>query len=500
MADAIDQLKGNLSAARTEAFHQARTTNLFKTLVLILCVAGAVALGIYAISHSTAKPRVRVPFDNKEARNKIAALEKELQLLKSDLAVVEEPNPLLAAAQSVATFAVTNWVLLSFLLAVATAGYVKYKFKLDYFESYRDLATKKTLSEFYRHLGDRMMISAEWDAAEAAYRDSLAINPTNIKATYGIAKASVLQPLKGQTFYGPDIADAKLDYLINHAVREADPTDRRRTAAQLYFLKSINRASVDDDVESKRWLEKAIQSDPTFVCPHLNLGYLHEAAGEFEKAIECYQKAVELEPNLALGHNNLGAVYLSATEFKKAIEHLERAHLISPTLITALALGEAYAYNGEFERALVLHKRAASKLAISGIEKERYVQAGGTWLYGYMPLKKGDTKTIRQSVKVSTFEQKKMVAFGALAFDYALLDNTRQANESFGKAWGAETGNDYSKLFLNRIQSMLNLIGPSPIARGWFEQKATELSSSQLQATAPPAADALPQEAGPKAT
>lgn len=477
MGNSNNQIEGQLFAARKEAFQQAGTTNLFKTLLFIVVIIGGIGLAAYYTNkQGLGQSVVRAPFDEKEVRHKIIELEKDIAILKSDLALVKKPNPVIHAAQSILEFAIANWVLLSFLVALLTALYVKYQFKIDYFESYRDLATKKMLSEFYQHLGDRMMTSSEWDAAETAYRDSLAINPTNIKATYGIAKVSVFQPLKGQTFFAPDIADVKLDYLIANPPQNANAEDLRRDFAQLYFLKAINRSNLGDDAKTKTWLEKAIESDPTFVGPLLNLGYLYESAGEIDKAIECYQKAIGLDPNWALANHNLGSVYLITAQFDQAIQYLECANKISPFLLTDLSLGEAYAYAGKLDLALTWHDTALSSLAIPGIEKERYIVSGGTWLYSFMPLQKGDKETIKRSVRISTFEQKKMLTHYTVALDYALLGDIRRADEKFAQARAFEKAADYSGVFLNRIQSMLNLVNMAPAARAWFEAKTKELS------------------------
>lgn len=483
MASPTEQIKDQLFAARTEAFQQVRATNFFKTLLLVLSVIGVLALVIYTVNYTTIESRVREPFDNKEAYSKIAELEKQLKVLKSDIAEVRKPNPIVAAAQGAIKWAVTYWVLLGFLFGVAAVIYVKLRFKIDYFETYRDLATKKMLSEFYRNLGDRMMIWSEWNAAETAYRDSLAINPTNVKATYGIAKVGVFQPLKGEKSYATEVAEMKIDYLIRNPPPNAKGKDIRRDFAQLYFIKGLSRADAGDDSDARVWQKKAIQTDPTFVGAHLELGYLHENAGEIEDATQCYSTAVQLEPRLGLANHNLGGIYLITGHIPEAIEHLERAYRTSPSLMTALALGDAYAYAGKFEEALRLHTSALANTNIPGIKKERYIKLGGTWVYNFMPLRQGDTDTIRRNVRIDTFEQKKMLTFMAVAFDHALLGNIQKADERFGEAQGREGAEEFSELFLNKIQSILNLIKPNPPGRTWLEKKAQELSA---QAKPPP--------------
>jgi tetratricopeptide (TPR) repeat protein len=470
MAEPTAQRTGELLAARTEAFQQARTTNVLKTVLLIIVVVAAVILGARYVATRSIGPTSSQGIANEATvRHKIIDLEKQIADLKTDMEIAKKPNLFVRAVQSVATFAISNWVLLSFVVALLTAIYVKIKFKIDYFESYRDVATKKMLSEFYRELGDRMLIDNEWEAGESAYRDSLTINPTNIKATYGIAKASVFQPLKGQKFYAPEIADAKLDYLIENSAQ------RREDYAQLFFLKSINRSQQGDEEATRNWLRKAIEVDPRYAAAYLGLGFSYVNTGETEKAIECYRKAAEIEPDWAVVNNNLGSYYTDRGEFVKAIECLERANKAVVTLVTQLNLGGAYRYCGRVADALALDKMVVANLGTEGIETERYVEGDYTW--SFRPLWAGDTETSRQSVRIWTLAQKKMLAYYALAFDHGLMGEYSKANNMFNLARGCDEPGEYNQFFINSIESILNFLKPEQKIREWFEEKKKELSA-----------------------
>lgn len=467
MAETNQGLSSKLFAARMAAFRQAITTNHFKTLLLIVVGAAAIGSVVYILNYSGVQIPVREPFDNKAAYAKIVELEKELQVLKSEIAAVKSTNGFVAAAQNVMRSAITYWALLVFLFGVCVALYVKLIFKVDYFESYRDVATKKTLSEFYRDLGDRMMDSNEWNAAEAAYRESLAINPTNIQATYGIAKASVFQPLEGQKFYAPEIAEAKLNYLIEHSGHRGR---RNSDLAQLFFLKSINRT----DQEDKRYLlNKATEADPRYAPAYLNLGYSYASSGENQKAIDYYKKAAEIDPEWWIANNNLGSQYLDAADFPKAIEYLARANKLVRDFIIQLNLGEAYRYAGLLPEALEFHRTAVMNIETEGIENERY--ASGESICSFMPLFKGDTETVKQTARIRSISEKKMMAYFALALDRALNGEHAKANKWFDRARACDDAGEFNAFFVNRIDATLNFLNPQGQNRVWFEAKKGDL-------------------------
>jgi tetratricopeptide (TPR) repeat protein len=240
-------------------------------------------------------------------------------------------------------------------------------------------------------------------------------------------------------------------------------------------LKSINRSEQGDEDAVRELLHKAIEVDPRYFATYLNLGFSYLNAGEIDKAIECYKKAYDLEPSFARTNNNLGGCYLITARFDKAIEHLERANKTAAALITQLLLGEAYRYAGRLADALRLHEIASSKIETKGIENERYTLGDWTWVF--MPLHEGDTETIRQSVRVWTFPQKKMLTYHALAFDRALNGQRTKANNAFNLGRDCDKEGDYNAFFVNRIESILNFVKPSPEARGWFEEKNKALSS-----------------------
>jgi tetratricopeptide (TPR) repeat protein len=407
-----------------------------------------------------------VDMDTDELIRRVEWLEQEVKALRSGSAPSTPASGVLTVAQEVGKIAVTNWVLISFVGALLTAGYVKHKFGVDYFESYRNQATTRDLGEFYRLLGDRLMATSEWAAAEDAYRQALQVHPNNAAAVYGVVKATVFQPSKGEKYYAGEVVDAKLDYLL-----------KTHPDAQIYFLKGVRSMGQGYLKETIDWYEKAIAADSTFAGPYLNLGYMHmgfwdNAAKtrhvDLDKGMDAFEKALMLDPTLGMAHNNLGFVQLIAGNTAKAIEHLEKAYAISPSLLTAINLGDAYRCAGKSDLALAWHETALSNAIEIDTSDARYL--GLEWLYNYMPIAPGDRETIKKFVRVYDRKQKQAVATYALSLDHAMVGQFSRADSLFQRAVELESTSAFRRFFANKIQAIEKTVPLPPAQQLWLQR------------------------------
>ncbi len=459
-----EQVQAQLNAARKEAFTEARFINRLKTVViviLLLALGGTMAYHAGKTVGMAAAATGARPLDDKEAQRRLLALEGELTLLKADLAPTTEPHPLLATAGSVLKFGEDHSTFVALIGTIIFAGFIYFYFGIDYyFGSYREIADKKRLSEFYRNLGDRMMILNEWEPAEAAYRNALEINPINVEASLGIAKASVFQPLKGQQFVPPYLIEVKIDSLI---------ANNPRPDAQLVFLKGVNQRNQGHEEASRKLFAEAIEIDPEFVGSHIALGYSLMCISDIEKAFVCFQKAFDLDQSYPFANANLGICHLLTLQLDDAVKYFDLSLRGNPDLFSTIGLGDAQRYRGNFREALSLHLYAVNALNRKGIENERYVS--GDWLRNFMPLKPGDKVTILRSVQATTFEQKKTIALYALAFDQAIDGDLTAAQKTFSEAMALDQDRTYRLFVENQIQSILNLLQLPAPARAWLEGK-----------------------------
>ena len=389
---------------------------------------------------------------------RVSDLEQEVNTLKKSLKEKEQPLGLAARCQKLARLLIANWVLLSFVSALLIAGYVKYRFGIDYFENYRNVAATKELSKFYEQMGDRMMGKSEWQAAEQAYRDALKINPNNTAATFGIVKAQVFQPVPGEKYWAPEVVDARLDYLLSRF-----PDDY-----QVYFLKGMRYQAFGNTEEARAWLQKCIDKKPKFTGCYIELGFIDMGQSRVNEAKANFEKAVELDPNSAMAKNDLAACHFLLSDFSGASREFEESYRISPTALTALNMGEAYWFSGKFFAALEMHQIAANYMNETRDPQDRYI--GGQWTSPFFPLHVGDLETIKKSAPVYTVEQKKALLHFDLAVDHALLGSFDAANREFDAALKLQPQWGQRQVAQNRMQSAQNMVQMSDASRNWLAE------------------------------
>jgi tetratricopeptide (TPR) repeat protein len=75
--------------------------------------------------------------------------------------------------------------------------------------------------------------------------------------------------------------------------------------------------------QAEALLEKAVAVDPRLDVAFLQLGILHYARGDFERAIADYQRAIKVNPSLGEAHRQLGLVYQRTGDAAKAQQEFQ---------------------------------------------------------------------------------------------------------------------------------------------------------------------------------
>lgn len=89
-----------------------------------------------------------------------------------------------------------------------------------------------------------------------------------------------------------------------------------------YIHYAIGLVEIARYEEARSALEEAIKHCPEnkLYIPYSQMGYLYEAKGEVEKAVEWFKKCIMLSPQDADYHSNIGGILAKQGKFKEAEE------------------------------------------------------------------------------------------------------------------------------------------------------------------------------------
>lgn len=131
-----------------------------------------------------------------------------------------------------------------------------------------------------------------------------------------------------------------------------------------YYQESQNHArwgrsdrEKDSLLKAKAALERAVQTDPDFAAPHLNLGLTLNDLGEHKEAVKVLEKATELRKDWVFAVNELAIAYRKNGDYDKAIKEFERAIKMDKNYAYAYyGLGETHVARGRLKDAEKVHK------------------------------------------------------------------------------------------------------------------------------------------------
>jgi tetratricopeptide (TPR) repeat protein len=155
---------------------------------------------------------------------------------------------------------------------------------------------------------------------------------------------------------GPDDVTELPSYLSAHRLRVITSTGVRDEAAR-QALRAERRLAAGDRAGARAALEEATTLDPGYVQAEMALAGLHDAAGEWDLAIERYRRVIARAPNDAIALNNLAyALAERKGEPEEALPLAQRAYALlkgNPAVADTLGWIQHLVGNeGEAERLL----------------------------------------------------------------------------------------------------------------------------------------------------
>jgi eukaryotic-like serine/threonine-protein kinase len=157
-------------------------------------------------------------------------------------------------------------------------------------------------------------------------------------------------------------------YVVMFSYAEGDPKD--------FFSKAAAAAN------------KALELDPTLARPHADLG-LEKIQGEwnFTGGEAEFRKAIELDPSDATAHQWFSqSLSFMGGRVQESIAEANRAHELDPlSAIIGCALGDAYSFSGQFDRAIEQYQKViAENPSFGAAHLDLSIPYFGSHKYGQM--------------------------------------------------------------------------------------------------------------------
>jgi tetratricopeptide (TPR) repeat protein len=118
----------------------------------------------------------------------------------------------------------------------------------------------------------------------------------------------------------PDAAQRHLDT----AGDAADDRTRRVARAQIAQVRGLLASRAGQHEDARRHFETAIEHEPAWAGPWINLGVLAEGAGDAARARTCYERALVLEPGHPVALYNAARLHARGGDTRAARELVSR--------------------------------------------------------------------------------------------------------------------------------------------------------------------------------
>ena len=119
----------------------------------------------------------------------------------------------------------------------------------------------------------------------------------------------------------------------------------------IFAVSTYSRSLAYED--SMTFYNKAIDQNPNSDFAYIHRGYLMQAEGKANNALNDFTKAIEINPEYASAYNNRGVVYAALGQYDKAIADYSKSLKLKPGNVEAYNnRGLAYSYKGLFNKAI----------------------------------------------------------------------------------------------------------------------------------------------------
>ncbi|MCM8784538.1 MAG: tetratricopeptide repeat protein [Candidatus Omnitrophica bacterium] len=224
------------------------------------------------------------------------------------------------------------------------------------------------------------------------------------------------------------------------------PFRQKRIYPLSYFKKAVFFDLIGRRDLARLEYEKAVKVNPYIAEIYNNIGALHQAEGNLEKAIDYYEKALLVNPNLPSTHANLGFIYEKLGKKEEAIKEYRMATSGRGGLSAEAHnnLGCIYFEKGLYRKAV---REFNIAISINRGRAEYHFNIGS--VFQAMGLFEQAIASYRETLRL---DPNNLQAYNNLGFCYSVKGEKLKAKRSFEKALEIDPENETAKNNLETLK------------------------------------------------
>lgn len=211
----------------------------------------------------------------------------------------------------------------------------------------RALELNPNYGEIHYHLGDVLTRRGNKSAAATEFQLTLKLDPRHVEANNNLGALLVERGRIGQAIplfetaaqLAPQRAEIQRNLgsalLMSKRYREAidrlkRSIDLQPDVAQTHEYLAQALAGIGDQGGALDQYRKAVALQPDSAVAHFNVGVFLEQQSKLEQAIESYRQSLQIDPTASTVWNNLGVALARQNQLKPAIEAFRQALALTP--------------------------------------------------------------------------------------------------------------------------------------------------------------------------
>jgi tetratricopeptide (TPR) repeat protein len=274
-------------------------------------------------------------------------------------------------------------------------------------DDYQDYEERQALVDDHVELGNKLLNVEQPRAARVEFEAALALDESDPKATLGLVKTRVFEPIEGDDL-DPEVSHKRLTHLV---LTLPEDGNARAYRGDSWVRFGLYRMALGEYMRS-------VRLDAKLAHGYSGQGLVYDVLGEPEKALQRFKRALKISAHSTRYVNNYAYELARLGHYGKAILKYDNLLEVDPgTLLPYYGLADANRRSGQLPRAREV--QAALVRLIADRHVANLPRNTGVWYFHTTPAHESWPDRKRPLAQLVTTGQKELYAWLSLALTEA---------------------------------------------------------------------------------